>query len=96
MVCKCCGNTTISKFTLIPKGSQVGCYCDNCGKWQKWVGKDEQRALIGMGVKVQGDLGKRQCTCGCCVFITKQGDIHTGLYCEQCGKWFTWLKKGKG
>jgi len=39
MNCKCGG---IDFFTK-KSGEQVGLYCSKCGKWQKWLSKDEQR-----------------------------------------------------
>ena len=40
--CKKCGS--ISLHTEI-KGSNTGLYCDDCGAWVKWLGKDELRAF---------------------------------------------------
>lgn len=27
------------------KGNNIGLYCKSCGKWQKWLNKDEFRAF---------------------------------------------------
>lgn len=35
--CKC-GSTD---FFTEPKGNNIGLYCSKCGKWKKWLGKDE-------------------------------------------------------
>lgn len=40
--CKKCGS--ISLHTEI-KGNNTGLYCNNCGKWQQWLSKDELRAF---------------------------------------------------
>ena len=40
--CKKCGS--ISLHTEV-KGNNTGLYCDDCGAWQKWIGKDELRAF---------------------------------------------------
>lgn len=40
--CKKCGSIALHTEK---KGSQVGLYCDECGAWQKWCSKDEQRAI---------------------------------------------------
>ena len=40
--CSGCGQTEM--FTK-KQGTQVGLYCSNCGKWQKWLGKSELRAF---------------------------------------------------
>lgn len=37
--CKC-GNT---EFFTKELGSATGLYCKKCGKWIKWLGKDELR-----------------------------------------------------
>ena len=48
MVCKCGGK----KFFTEKHGNQIGLYCSACGKWQKWLKKDEIR-LFNHGVKVE-------------------------------------------
>ena len=40
--CKKCGS--ISLHTEV-KGNNKGLYCDDCGAFQKWLGKDELRAF---------------------------------------------------
>lgn len=40
--CKKCGS--VSLHTEV-KGSNTGLYCDDCGAWVKWLGKDELRAF---------------------------------------------------
>ena len=35
--CKC---GSMDFFTE-PKGNNIGLYCSMCGKWKKWLGKDE-------------------------------------------------------
>lgn len=40
--CKKCGS--VSLHTEI-KGNNTGLYCDDCGAWVKWLGKDELRAF---------------------------------------------------
>lgn len=40
--CKKCGS--VSLHTEI-KGSNIGLYCDDCGAWVKWLGKEELRAF---------------------------------------------------
>ena len=37
--CKCGSKS----FFIQSKGSQIGLYCSVCGKWQKWLTKDEVR-----------------------------------------------------
>ena len=41
MTCKC-GST---KFFTKANGTQTGLYCAECGKWQKWLGKNEVRVF---------------------------------------------------
>lgn len=40
--CTKCGSLNME---VEQKGSQVGLYCADCGKWIKWLSKDEQRAF---------------------------------------------------
>lgn len=40
--CKKCGS--LSLHTEI-KGNNTGLYCDDCGSWIKWLGKDELKAF---------------------------------------------------
>ena len=40
--CKKCGS--IALHTEV-KGNNTGLYCDDCGVWVKWLGKDELRAF---------------------------------------------------
>lgn len=40
--CKC-GNK--HKFFIEIKGTQKGLYCKECGKWIKWLGKNEFNLL---------------------------------------------------
>lgn len=43
MEIKCkCGSTNVF---LENKGSQVGIYCSECGKWIKWATKEEARVI---------------------------------------------------
>ena len=39
--CKC---GSMDFFTE-PKGNNIGLYCSMCGKWKKWLGKDEALAF---------------------------------------------------
>lgn len=40
--CKKCGSISLHTET---KGNNTGLYCDDCGAWIKWLGKDELRAF---------------------------------------------------
>lgn len=40
--CKKCGSTSLHTEV---KGSNTGLYCDDCGAFLKWLGKDELRAF---------------------------------------------------
>lgn len=40
--CKKCGSIALHIET---KGNNTGLYCDDCGSWIKWLGKDELRAF---------------------------------------------------
>lgn len=40
--CKKCGSTSLHTEV---KGNNTGLYCNDCGAWVKWLGKDELRAF---------------------------------------------------
>lgn len=40
--CKKCGSISLH---IENKGNNVGLYCNDCGAWIKWLGKDELRAF---------------------------------------------------
>lgn len=40
--CKKCGSPNMFTEKV---GSNVGLYCQSCGKWQKWLNKNENRAF---------------------------------------------------
>lgn len=40
--CKKCGSIALHTEN---KGNNTGLYCDDCGAWIKWLGKDELRAF---------------------------------------------------
>lgn len=41
-ICTKCGS---KDFHLETKGNNIGLYCNKCGKWIKWLSKDEVRAF---------------------------------------------------
>ena len=41
--CRKCGSTSLHTEV---KGNNTGLYCDDCGAWQRWLGKDELRAFV--------------------------------------------------
>jgi DNA-directed RNA polymerase subunit RPC12/RpoP len=41
--CVKCGSKDL--FIQI-KGNQKGLYCSDCGSWQKWISKDEERLVL--------------------------------------------------
>lgn len=71
MVCKCGGR----EFFTEEHGNQTGLYCSACGKWQKWLKKDEIR-LFNHGVKVEERFSAG----------TSQGSYcrerNQGIYCQ--------------
>ena len=47
-------------FFTVPKGNNIGLYCSMCGKWKKWLGKDEAFLFEhNKTVKKQKQLEKR-------------------------------------
>lgn len=49
--CKC-GNLDPSKFKVIVEGTRKGLYCAVCGKWQKWLSKDEYNLAIMQNLEI--------------------------------------------
>lgn len=47
--CKYCLTT---ETVLREKGPHVGAYCANCGRWLKWLGKNEKN-LVDFGIKLE-------------------------------------------
>ena len=48
--CKKCGS--IELHTEV-KGNNTGLYCNDCGAWIKWLGKDELKAMIADGETIE-------------------------------------------
>ena len=48
MKCKCGSEN----FAIMIKGTQKGLYCADCGKWIKWLTKDEFNKYKIQGVKI--------------------------------------------
>ena len=42
---KCCTKCGSIALHTEVKGNNTGLYCDDCGAWIKWLGKDELRAF---------------------------------------------------
>jgi len=40
-----CGHCGSSNTEIEQKGTQTGLYCADCGKWIKWLNKDEIRVF---------------------------------------------------
>lgn len=51
-ICNKCGS--IDLFVEI-QGDRRGLYCSDCGKWQKWITKDELRLAKLNNLKIIGD-----------------------------------------
>lgn len=41
----CCNKCGSMSLHTEEKGNNIGLYCDDCGAWIKWLGKDELRAF---------------------------------------------------
>lgn len=94
LVCRSCGNCDIKHFKVEPKGAQIGLYCTDCGKWSKWVGKTELRALEGEGLVINEAINRSCCAyCSSTDFEKREVNMHVGLFCRKCGKWHKWIKK---
>jgi hypothetical protein len=84
MICKCGSK----EFFTEEHGNQTGLYCSACGKWQKWLKKDEIR-LFNHGVQDGWiSVKDRLPDTGLDVIIcTKWGDMHLGWYNPELQVW---------
>lgn len=77
MVCKCGSK----KFFTEKHGNQTGLYCSACGKWQKWLKKDEMR-LFNHGVQDGWISVKDRLpdTSRYVIMCSNLGDVYEGWY----------------
>ena len=53
-VCKC---GAVNEVELQPKGTAIGLYCTKCGRWFKWVTKEEANIIKSrLNAKITADL----------------------------------------
>lgn len=74
--CKKCGS--ISLHTEV-KGNNIGLYCDDCGAWIKWLGKDELRAFE-YAKQTEKQIEKKRYT-NSYGFQDNKADIELGKLC---------------
>ena len=75
--CKKCGS--ISLHTEV-KGNNTGLYCDDCGAWIKWLGKDELRAFEYVK-QTEKQIEKKTYTTNSYGFQDNKADIELGKLC---------------
>lgn len=84
MVCKCGSK----KFFTEKHGNQTGLYCSACGKWQKWLGKDEIRLFAHDvpedWISVKDNLPD---TVRDVIIYTKWGGVRCGWYNPELQVW---------
>lgn len=71
-------------------GNQVGLYCGDCGKWIKWLTKEEVRLYeLQLNEKIYDNTEKIQCAS--CGYLGEENEwygitIHTKVKCcPKCG-----------
>jgi len=71
--CPQCGST---ELFLKSKGSALGAYCVNCGRWIKWVNKKEENLIRQRAKKMVAikDMGMPKCCCEVIEKKSKYGD----------------------
>lgn len=74
--CKKCGS--ISLHTEV-KGNNTGLYCDDCGAWIKWIGKDELR-VFEHAKQTEKEIKKKTYT-NSYGFQDNKADIELGKLC---------------
>lgn len=75
--CKKCGS--ISLHTEV-KGNNTGLYCDDCGAWIKWLGKNELRAFE-YAKQTEKQIEKKTYTTNSYGFQDNKADIELGKLC---------------
>lgn len=86
-------NCKSNDFFLEKKGNSTGLYCADCGKWIKWLSKDEINAYTNLlktkGTKVESNTSDIQCAaCGFIGADKSWFNTHMGnkyKCCPQCG-----------
>lgn len=92
MICKCGGK----EFFTEKHGNQTGLYCSACGKWQKWLGKDEDVGVRKMkkrkfrAMTISEHCTYRKTGCNGCEY--RQSLTYWDYYCDysdfnQVNKW---------
>lgn len=85
-VCEKCGSIDLYIET---KGTQSGLYCSDCGKWIKWLGKDELRLaekFIEGYKKNSNDSANTVQICGGCKSTMNYDPYFKTFVCRQCGQ----------
>lgn len=84
MICKCGSK----EFFTEKHGNQTGLYCSACGKWQKWLKKDEIRLFthdVPDGwISVKDNLPD---TIRDVIIYTKWGGVRCGWYNPELQVW---------
>lgn len=47
-----CNKCSSNKLFIEIQGSRRGLYCGECGKWQKWITKEELQIAKFKGIKI--------------------------------------------
>lgn len=50
-----CDKCNSNQLFIEIQGTRKGLYCGNCGKWQKWITKQELQIAKFKGIKIIGD-----------------------------------------
>lgn len=89
-VCPKCNSKDL--FTKA-NGNQIGLYCGDCGKWIKWLSKDESRIFEEQQKRNSGiaDKSDNKIQCAACGYLAEEKDwynssIHGRIkICPKCG-----------
>lgn len=96
VTCNKCG---IVKGFIEEKGNQTGLYCNKCGKWIKWLTKDEKR-LFAHNYKskmTNADRIRSMTDEELAEFLKEVKEDYQWANpdypdCEDCGEWLNWLQ----
>lgn len=76
----CCKKRGSTSLHTEVKGNNTGLYCDDCGAWIKWLGKDELRAFE-YTKQTEKQIEKKTYTTNSYGFQDNKADIELGKLC---------------
>lgn len=92
--CSRCGNKDKKATFMKTKGNQTGLYCGSCGKWIKWLSKEETKVYEHQKEENKNKIMNKKST-------DKKENKSDEIQCAACGylgnenKWFNFSLHNK-